>query len=86
MRNKIATLLEQPLFVLAVLILITVLSYLYGALGYLIGLVVALLYYWASRFNGSKLGMGKPQWIKTIVRAVLFALGIFLLIDICRLA
>lgn len=81
MRARIYTVIFNPYFFLATLIISSSLTYFTGGLGYLYGMLAALIGFWASKFSGSKFGISRPNWFKTIILALCFAIGIFLIVD-----
>lgn len=82
MRDKIYLFLTRPLVILLVILASMILTYFGGAAGYFLGIPVALAVLWAGRFKGSDFGISKPDWIRSILYAVLLAVAIFLIIDI----
>ena len=82
MRTKLFNFLINPIVVLAAISISAILSYLTGGLGYVFGIVIALIALWASKFKWLEFGIGRPKWMKTILRAILYSLGIYLVMDI----
>lgn len=82
MREKIYLFLTRPWVIAVVILTSSILTYFAGAAGYFLGVAVALVVLWAGRFKGSDFGIGKPDWIRSILYAVLLAAAIFLIIDI----
>lgn len=67
--------------VIAVLLLSTWLTYSHGGAGYLFGLVIALAAWATGRFDWHLFGVYKPNWPKSMGRAVAYAVLIFILVD-----
>ena len=82
MRTKLLNFLVNPIVVLAAISTSAILSYLTGGLGYIFGIVIALMALWASRFAWLEFGISRPEWLKTILKAILYSLGIYLVMDI----
>lgn len=82
MRNKIHAFLTKPISIILVILISATLTYFTGGLGYFFGLFIALIILWAGRFKWLYFGIGKPNWSKSIVRALILAISIFILIDI----
>src|SRR5205085_12041422 len=81
-RYKIFNFLTGRIVVISVIIAIALLSYFNGAMGYFAGLFLALVTLWASRFKWSEFGISKPDWSKSIIRAIGFAIFLFIIVDI----
>lgn len=82
MRDQIHAFLTKPITIILVILISAALTYFTGGLGYFFGMIVALIILWAGRFKWMDFGIGKPKWIKSIVRALVLAISIFILIDI----
>ncbi|NGP89929.1 CPBP family intramembrane glutamic endopeptidase [Fodinibius halophilus] len=82
MKNKVHAYLRKPTIVISIILISSVLSYLTGGLGYIFGIAVALITFWASNYNWIEFGIGKLKWRKTFVRAVLYAMLIFIVMDL----
>ncbi len=82
MRTKIHGFFFNPLVVVLIILISSVLTYFTGGLGYIFGMLMALIAFWAGRFKWSEFGIGRFKVSSTIVRAVLFAIAIFLGIDL----
>lgn len=82
MRVKIFNFLINPIVVLFAISISAILSYLTGGLGYVFGIAIGLIALWASKFKWLEFGITRPEWVKTILRAILYALGIYLVMDI----
>ncbi len=81
-RDKIFKFLTGRIVVISIIIGITLLSYFNGAIGYFTGLLIALIAFWASRFKWAEFGISKPDWGKSIVRSIGFAVFLFIVVDI----
>ncbi|MGI9546738.1 MAG: hypothetical protein ACR2MM_05850, partial [Flavobacteriaceae bacterium] len=81
MRSKIYNFLVNPIVVVLVILTSATLTYFTGGLGYIFGIIIALIAFWGNRFKWADFGISKPNWVKTILKACLLAVGIFLLID-----
>jgi len=78
MRDKIYTFFTNRF----VIILTILISSVPGGPGYFFGLTIAFLVLWGSKFNWLTFGIGKIDWIKTILKAILIAISIFVLVDV----
>jgi len=83
MRNRIYNTLTSKYVLIITLLACSLLSFLIGGIAYLLGLIVVLTILWASRFNWSFFGISKPKWLDTVVKAIEYAILIFLVVDIC---
>ena len=83
MRAKIYSFLTNPIVVILTLLITASLLLIYGNIGYFFGLFVALIVLWGGKFRWSEFGIDKPYLQKTIFYAFLFAILIFIVIDIC---
>ncbi len=82
MRTKIHRFFFNPAVIVLIILISSVLTYFTGGLGYIFGMVMALTAFWAGRFKWSEFGVGKFKLVKTTYLSILFAVGIFLLIDL----
>ncbi len=82
MKTKLFDFLVNPIVVLTAISISAILSYLTGGLGYVFGIVIALIALWASRFAWAEFGISLPAWSTAILKAILYALGIYLVMDI----
>lgn len=82
MKNKIYAFLTRPIIIVFTILISSILSYLTGGPGYIFGIIVALTVFWASKFNWNEFGIGKLNWVKTFIQAVLFAILIFIIMNI----
>ena len=80
-REKAEALLGKSPFILSVIILSLLLSIFAGQLGTLLLYIVVLITLWATRWNWKYFGITRPDWLTTIVKAFIFAIGIFILSD-----
>jgi membrane protease YdiL (CAAX protease family) len=83
MREKIYSYLTKPIAVVSAILFTATLILINGNIGYFFGLLVALLALWGSKFRWSEFGIDKPPFQKTIVYALLYAVLIFIVVDIC---
>jgi membrane protease YdiL (CAAX protease family) len=81
MRSQLHKLIFHPAFFLAILLVSSLLTFYTGGLGYFAGIFIALIGFWASGFKWSKFGISRPKWIKTLLMALCFAIGIFIFVD-----
>jgi CAAX protease family protein len=82
MRTKLHNFIVSPIVVLTAISISAILSYLTGGLGYVFGIVIALIALWASRFAWLEFGISRPEWSNTIFIAILYSLGIYFVMDI----
>ena len=80
-REKVEKFTGKSLFIVTVIIVSLLLSIFAGQLGTLLFYIVVLITLWATRWDWKYFGMTRPNWPKTIFRAFLFAIGIFILND-----
>jgi len=80
-RKKVERLTGESLFVVAVIIVGLLLSIFAGQLGTLLFYVVVFITLWAKRWDWKYFGFTKPNWPKTIIKALLFTIIIFILND-----
>lgn len=83
MKNKICKILAKKYAVICIMIIAPILSIADRNFGYFFGLFVALFLLWGSGWNWTKFGFGQKLNLRTILRGLLLAIGIFLIIDIC---
>ncbi|MBK9983382.1 MAG: CPBP family intramembrane metalloprotease [Saprospiraceae bacterium] len=81
-RDKIFKFLTSRIVVISIIIGIILLSYFNGTIGYFTGLLLALITFWASRFKWAEFGISLPDWSKAIGWAIVFAVILFLVVDI----
>jgi len=82
MRGKIFNFLRKPVAVILSIVITATLISINGNIGYFFGLLIVLVFFWSSRFKGSEFGLNHPQWKPTILKAFLFSMLLFLLVDI----
>jgi len=82
MRKSIFEFLSKKLVIIAAILISSVLTLLAGGLGYFFGLGVAFIYLWSSHWKWSLFGIEKAGILKMTGLALLYAAGIFLIIDI----
>lgn len=82
MRTKIHSFFFKPVVLVLILLISSLLTYFTGGLGYIFGMLMALTAFWAGRFKWSEFGIERFNVARTILRAVLFAIAIFLGIDL----
>jgi membrane protease YdiL (CAAX protease family) len=83
MKEKIFGRLTKPYVVVVVMALAPVFALADRNFGYFFGLGVALLILWSSGMDWSRFGLGEKLSKRTILKALLFAVLIFIVIDIC---
>ncbi len=81
MRTKIHTFFINPIVVILIILISSLLTYFTGGLGYIFGTLAAFIAFWAGKFKWSEFGIEKLNWAKTVFRAIILSVGIFLLID-----
>lgn len=81
-RVRTCKLFERPLFIILAIIIVVILTIFTGGLGYIFGITIALITFWAKRWDWSYFGLSKPNWIKSIIIGILYAIGIFVLVDV----
>ncbi|MBE9469294.1 MAG: CPBP family intramembrane metalloprotease [Bacteroidetes bacterium] len=81
-RDRIGMLFERPLFIILAIIIVVILTIFTGGLGYFFGITIALITFWAKRWDWNYFGLSKPNWGKSIIRGILYAIGIFLIVDV----
>jgi len=82
MRSKIHAFFLNPIVIVLIILISTLLTYFTGGIGYIFGILIALIAFWAGQFKWLEFGIGKPKLGVTILRAVSLAIGIFLLVDL----
>ena len=80
-REKVEKFTGKSLFIVTVIIVGFLLSIFAGQLGTLLFYIVVLITLWATRWDWKYFGITRPNWPKTIFKAFLFVIGIFILID-----
>jgi len=83
MINKLYELLSKPFIVIIVMIIAPIFSIADRNFGYFFGLFIALFLLWKSGWNWAKFGFGQKISPRTILRGLLFAIFIFLVINVC---
>jgi len=81
-RDKIGKLFGRPIFIISVITLVFILTLFTGGVGYIFGMVIVLITFWAKRWDWIYFGLSKPKWTKSIINGILYAIGIFVLVDI----
>jgi membrane protease YdiL (CAAX protease family) len=81
LRDKVGRVAGKPWFILAVIIVSLLLSIFAGQLGTLLFYIVVLITLWAKRWDWPYFSLARPDWPRTIYRAILVTLGIFILND-----
>ncbi len=82
MRTKIHDFLFNPLVIVLIILISSLLTYFTGGMGYIFGMLTALTALWAGKFKWSEFGIEKLNIVRTIIRAIFFALAIFMVIDL----
>jgi len=80
-REKVEKITGKTLFIVPVIIVNLLLSIFAGQLGTLLFYIVVFIMLWARRWDWKYFGITRPNWSKTIFKAFLFTLGIFIIID-----
>lgn len=83
MKEKIFARLTKPYVVIVVMALAPVFALADRNFGYFFGLGVALLILWSSGMDWSRFGLVEKLSKRTVLRALLYAVLIFIVIDIC---
>lgn len=81
-RDRTCKLFERPLFIILVITTVVILTIFTGGLGYIFGIIIALITFWAKKWDWNYFGLTKPNWINSIISGILYAIGIFVLVDI----
>ena len=79
--KKARRFLTSPFFIIQTVVVITFLMAWLGSLGFIVGLAIALLTFWATKWDRAYFGLGKANWANSIVPAIGFTLIIILLND-----
>ena len=82
MRTRIHKFFFNPVVIILIILTSSLLTYFTGGLGYIFGILMALTAFWAGKFKWSEFGVGKFNVGRTIIRAMLYSVGIFLLVDL----
>lgn len=82
MRNSIHKYLTLNISIILCMISSLVLSIFFGGVGYFFGLAYALLVFLTSRSRCKDFTMNASNWKSTLFKAILYSLGIFLIIDV----
>lgn len=80
-RETVEILVGRPLVILAAIVASLLLSLVAGQLGILLLYLVVLITLWATRWDWRHFGLTVPRWPETILKAFVFAIGIFVLND-----
>ena len=83
LKNRLYQFLSKPYMVVIVMIIAPILSVADRNFGYFFGLFIALFLLWGSGWNWAKFGIGQKLTLRTVLRALLLAVAIFVVIDIC---
>lgn len=81
--DKLYRFLSRPYMVVVVMAIAPILALADRNYGYFFGLFIAIFLFWKSGWNWSKFGFGQKVTIKTIIRGLLLAIGIYVLVDVC---
>ncbi len=81
-RDRTGKLSERPLFIILAIIMVVILTIFTGGLGYIFGIAIALITFWAKRWDWNYFGLSNPNWTKSIISGILYAIGIFVFVDI----
>jgi len=80
-RQKVENLSGKSLFIVSAIFISLLLSIFAGQLGTLLLYIVVFITLWVKKWDWKYFGLTRPNWPKTIIRALLFAIVIFILID-----
>jgi uncharacterized protein len=80
-REKAKQFLTSPFFIIETVVVSSFLMAWLGGLGFIVGLVIALLTFWATRWDLEYFGLGKAKWTLSIVPAIGYTMIIILLND-----
>jgi membrane protease YdiL (CAAX protease family) len=80
-RERIEKLTGNSLFIVTVIIISLFLSIFAGQLGTLLLYIIVIITIWARRWDWKYFGITRPTWQNTILKAFLYAIGIFILND-----
>ena len=81
-RNKVEAITNSDEYFIAVAAISFTLSVWLGSPGYLLGISAVLIMLWANRWSWGIIGLKKVSFIPSAVKATLYAIAIFIVIDI----
>lgn len=82
LRSRVFKFLNSTPFLTITFIVTVALMGWIGGMGYLIGLAIALLTFWASGWDWSYFGISLPKWGETIFKAVIYTVSSILILDV----
>jgi len=82
LRDQIGNFITRPIIIITTIVAIAILSYKTGALGYFLGIFMAFITFWAKHWDWNYFGISKPNWIKSMGYGLLYAVAIYIGIDI----
>ena len=82
LHKKIAKLVTNRFFIIEVIILCSFLMFMYGGLGFILGIIIAVITLWALNWDLSYFGIGKVKWWYALKQAFLYTLIIILVNDL----
>ena len=80
-REEVETFTQKSFFFVTVIVVSLLLSLFAGQLGTLLLYIAVFITLWAKRWDWKYFGITRPNWPKTISKAFLFTIGIFILND-----
>ena len=81
-RDRIEKTIGKTAFILTVILLGLLLSVFAGQSGMLLFYIVVLITLWARKWDWRYFGITKPVWPRTIIKAFLFSILLFILMDV----
>jgi membrane protease YdiL (CAAX protease family) len=72
----------KSIFIISTFIWTTTLMTFFGGIGFLVGLAIALITFWASRWDWSYFGISAPNWKASFLKAFIYTAFIILFIDV----
>ena len=82
LRERIASMVTNRFFIIETIILSSFLMFMYGGLGFIVGLLIALLTLWAIKWDLSYFGFGKVNFLYSLKQAILYTCIIILINDL----
>ena len=80
-REKVEVVLTSRFFIFETILITSFVMWWFGGLGFVAGLVIALITLWASKWDWSYFGLGSIKWLNAFVCALAFTIIIILLVD-----
>lgn len=80
-REKTEKFVGKSYFILTVIVMSLLLSIFVGQLGTLLFYIVVVVTLWAKKWDWKYFGITKPSWLKTIIKAFLYLIFLFIFIE-----